>query len=318
MCLSRGPALGRSAACHAKSPVRLVKAPTQPVAALSEVNAGTASAVCHAKSPVRPVNHAAGRCVCSEGQRWDGKRCVPRQVACPPGQSRDAAGRCVCPEGQRWDGKRCVPRQVACPPGQSRDATGRCVCPQGQRLDGKRCVPRAPAPKPTPAPGLTPVPGHIICPTGTVWALCGWWCNDRRDSRRTLCWICRRNGGADRNGSAPRPHLPRRPVNLPSPSRGSSQNRPAGLARNNSQSILASCKVMKTPEIILRGGRRRPAARYQVASVEECTGRHEDRPEAFALLRARLIVSLQKAFSPTRVVQCTAGWADAILFRSDR
>ncbi len=112
---------------------------------------------------------AAGRCVCPQGQRWDGKRCVPRQVACPPGQSRDAAGRCVCPEGQRWDGKRCVPRQVACPPGQSRDATGRCVCPQGQRWDGKRCVPRAPAPKPTPAPGLTPVPGHIICPTGTVW-----------------------------------------------------------------------------------------------------------------------------------------------------
>lgn len=81
-----------------------------------------------------------GRCVCREGQRWDGRRCVPRNVACPPGQIR-RGDRCVCPEGQRWDGRRCVPREIRCPPGQSLRG-GRCVCADGYRWDGSRCVER--------------------------------------------------------------------------------------------------------------------------------------------------------------------------------
>jgi uncharacterized repeat protein (TIGR01451 family) len=92
------------------------------------------------KCPAGQFRNRAGQCVCPEGQRWDGRRCVPRAAACPPGQFRKV-GQCVCPEGQRWDGRRCVPRAVQCPPGQSRRG-GRCVCDEGYRWDGARCVER--------------------------------------------------------------------------------------------------------------------------------------------------------------------------------
>ena len=90
-------------------------------------------------------DRALRRCVCPKGQRWDtGRRhCVPREVKCPPGQSRNRAGQCVCPQGQRWDTgqRRCVPREVRCPPGQSRRG-GRCVCAEGYRWHQGRCVER--------------------------------------------------------------------------------------------------------------------------------------------------------------------------------
>lgn len=100
---------------------------------------------------------------CSAGERWDGKRCVPKEELqrCPRGQIR-VDGRCVCPEGQRWDGKRCVTKKEVrpCPPGQSR-VDGRCVCPEDQHWDGERCVPSCTG-------GRVWTGNACECPPGTV------------------------------------------------------------------------------------------------------------------------------------------------------
>lgn len=91
------------------------------------------------------------RCECpSSVPVWDGKRCIPRTVACTGGRFRNTSGMCVCPSSAPlWTGRICMP-QVQVPPecagGQVQSYVAgriRCTCPANKPVwNGRNCTAR--------------------------------------------------------------------------------------------------------------------------------------------------------------------------------
>ena len=98
--------------------------------------------------PVHPPRCTGGRyfngevCVCKQGLRWNGKRCVPVRPRCTGGRYFNGEI-CVCKRGLRWNGRRCVPVRPHCTGGRYFNGEV-CVCKRGLRWNGRRCVPVRP------------------------------------------------------------------------------------------------------------------------------------------------------------------------------
>jgi hypothetical protein len=122
-----------------------------------------------------PVERQApdGMC-CPEGQRWNGRACVPvgtqPPVPCPPGTTGTAPN-CVpntCPPGTSGTPPNCLPPPlVQCPPGTT-GTYPNCTsnaCPPGTTGTPPNCVPNACPPGTT---GTPPNCRPIACPQGTT------------------------------------------------------------------------------------------------------------------------------------------------------
>ena len=212
-----------------RKPARMENCATGSVLPIDNSQAQTFGKACSAVGEDTPeeklcspsfVLNDAGRCVCPEGTKYRGGKCVggsdnatpiplptPRACTLLPGQIRTTAGRCVCRRGTILNNSRtrCItpraePRLCKLLPGQVRTQAGRCVCRRGTVLNnrGSRCITPRTEPKLCKLlPGqVRTQAGRCVCRRGTVLNRRGTRCIAQRptckqgqvyDSRRNRC-----------------------------------------------------------------------------------------------------------------------------------